>query len=121
MVDGKNFFDETVKNNLRIYDSIQKHITSQGDDYTTGYLLDYNYFKDYHSIIAKDLIKQQAMQLINSTQIQARERNEDTTMFFIIEEAKGTILDFLQGAMKILWMFSYDAAIAYSTIYFALK
>ena len=42
------------------------------------------------------------MQLINSTQIQARERNEDTTTFFIIEEAKGTILDFLQGAMKIL-------------------
>ena len=102
MIDGKNFFDQTVKNNLRIYDSIQKHITSQGDDYTTVYLLDSNYFKDNHNIIAQDLIKQQAMQLINSTQIQAREGNEDTTMFFIIQEEKENILDFLQGAMKIL-------------------
>ena len=36
MSDGRNFFDETLKNNLRTYDNIRKIATGQGDDYTTG-------------------------------------------------------------------------------------
>ena len=54
-------FDQTVKNNLITYDSIQKIATGQGDDYTTGCLLDYNYFKDYYKIIAIDFSKQQTL------------------------------------------------------------
>ena len=46
MIDRKNVFDQTVKNNLRTYDSIWKIAIGQGDDYTTGCLVDYNYFKD---------------------------------------------------------------------------
>ena len=41
MIDGRNFFDEPVKNNLRTYDKFSKIATGQGDDYTTGCLLDY--------------------------------------------------------------------------------
>ena len=52
MTDGGNFFDQPVKNNLRTYDNIQKIATSQRDDYTTGYLLDYPYFKNYYKMIA---------------------------------------------------------------------
>ena len=44
MIDGKNFFDEPVKNDERIYDNIRKTSTGQGNNYTTGYLLDYVYF-----------------------------------------------------------------------------
>ena len=40
------FFDQPVKNNLKTGDNIWKIATSQGGDYTTGCLLDYNYFKD---------------------------------------------------------------------------
>ena len=43
MIDGKNFFEQPVKNDLRTYD-IRKIATRQGDDYTTGCLLDYPYF-----------------------------------------------------------------------------
>ena len=43
MIDGKNFFDQHNKNNLRTNDSIRKVAIGQGDDYTTGCLLDYNY------------------------------------------------------------------------------
>ena len=57
----KNFFDQPVKNNLRTYDSIWKISTCQGDDYTTDYLLDYNYFKDYYKMIAIGLGKQQTL------------------------------------------------------------
>ena len=44
MTDGQNFFDQPVKSNLRAYDNIRKIVTGQGDDYTTGCLLDYPYF-----------------------------------------------------------------------------
>ena len=45
MIDGKNFFDQPVKSNMRTYDNIRKILTGQGDDYTTDCLLDYKYFK----------------------------------------------------------------------------
>ena len=61
MIDGQNFFDQPVKNDLITYDNIRKIATGQGDDYATGFLLDYNYFKNYCKIIATDLSKQQAL------------------------------------------------------------
>ena len=57
MIDGKNFFDQPVRNDLITYDSMQKIVTDQGDDYTTGCLLDYNYFKKFYKIIPTDLSK----------------------------------------------------------------
>ena len=40
MIDGQNFFDQSVKGSLRTYDNIQKITTGRGDDYTTNCLLD---------------------------------------------------------------------------------
>ena len=57
----KNFFDQPVKNNKITYENIRKIATGQGDDYTTGCLLDYTYFKKYYKMIAVDLRKQQAL------------------------------------------------------------
>ena len=61
MIDRQNFFDRPIKNNSRTYDNIWKIATGQGDDYTTVFLLDYNYFNIYHKMIAIDLSKQQAI------------------------------------------------------------
>ena len=58
MIDGKNFFDQPVKNNKVTYENIRKIATGQGDDYTTGCLLDYIYFKSHYKMIAVDLSKQ---------------------------------------------------------------
>ena len=41
MIDGKNFFNQPVKNNKVMYENIRKIATAQGDDNTTGCLLDY--------------------------------------------------------------------------------
>ena len=60
MIDGKNFFDQPVKSDMRTC-YIQKTATGQRDDYTTGCLLDYNYFNNYYKMIAIDLSKQQAL------------------------------------------------------------
>ena len=61
MIDGKNFFDQPVKNDKVTYKNIRKVATGEGDDYTTCCLLDYAYFKNYYKMIAVDLSKQQAL------------------------------------------------------------
>ena len=102
MINGENFFDQPIKNNKVTYDNIRKLATGQGDDYTAGCFLDYSYFKDTHKMIAVDLSKQQALdadpraiQQINFTANLDRAGN--TRVYFILEEAKETILDFSQG------------------------
>ena len=57
MIDGKNVFDHPVKNDKLTYENIRKIATGQGDDYTTGCLLDYIYFKNYYEMIAVDSSK----------------------------------------------------------------
>ena len=59
MIGGKNFFDQPINSDLKTYENIRKIVTGQGDDYATGCLLDYFYFKDYYKMIAIDLSKQQ--------------------------------------------------------------
>ena len=107
MINGENFFDQPIKNNKVTYENIRKIATGQVDDYTTGCLLDYPYFADTYKMIAVDLSKQQALdadpraiQKINFTANLDRAGN--TRVYFILEEAKETILDFLQGTVKVL-------------------
>ena len=54
MIDGKFFFHQPIKNDLKTKDNIRKITTGQSDDYTTGCLLDYPYFKKYCKLIAID-------------------------------------------------------------------
>ena len=101
------FFDQPIKNNKITYENIRKIATGQGDDYTTGCLLDYTYFKNYYKMIVVDLSKQQALdadpkaiQQINSAANLDRAGN--TRIYFILEEAKEAVLDFSQETIKIL-------------------
>ena len=61
MINKENFFHRPVKNNKVTYENIRKIVTGQGDDYKTGCLLDYPYFKDSYKMIAVDLNKQQIL------------------------------------------------------------
>ena len=106
MIDEQNFLDQPVGSNSITYDSIWKIATGPRDNYTAGCLLDYKYFQNYYKMIAIDLSKQQALdvdpkaiQQINFTR--NLERAAGATMFFIIEEAKETVLDFSQETVKV--------------------
>ena len=107
MTDERNFLDQPIKNDLKTYGNIRKIETGQGDNYTTGCLLDYLYFKKYYKLMAIDLSKQQkldadpkAIQQINfSLNLTKGGR---AIMYFIIEEAKEIILDFSKGTVKVL-------------------
>lgn len=106
MIDSHNFFAKPVKNEIT-YGSIRKITAGKGDFYTTGCMLDYAYFKEYHKLIAIDLSKWQVLnadpkviQQINLTGNLECVRN--ATISFIIEEVTETILDFAQGIGKVL-------------------
>ena len=107
MIDGRNVLDQPINNMNKTYENIRKVATGKGDDYTTGCLLDYCYFKENYKMIAVDLSKQQALdadpraiQQINFTA--NLDRAGITTIFFIVEQTKETIFKFSQGTVKVL-------------------
>ena len=55
LIDGKNFYNQPINDVIKQYEKIRKIVTGQGGDYTTGCLLDYQYFKDHYDLIAIDL------------------------------------------------------------------
>ena len=102
LISGESFFDQLIKNNKVIYENIRKIATGRGDDYAAGFLFNYSY-----KVISIDLSKQQALdadprtiQQINFTANLDKAAN--TRIYFILEEAKETILDFSQGTVKVL-------------------
>ena len=72
-------------------------ITGQGDDYATACLLDYNYFKEHYKMLVIGLSKQEEadadpkpiQQIYLTIKLE-----EQSTIFFIIAEAKETVLHF---------------------------
>ena len=58
LIDVRNFYDQPNNDLIKHCDEVRKISTGQGDDYTTGCLLDYTYFKDNYRLIAVDLSKQ---------------------------------------------------------------
>ena len=107
MIDGRNFFDQPINSISKTYENIRKIATGKGDDYTTGCLLDYPYFKEHYKMIAIDLSRQneldadpKASQQINFTA--NLDRTGNRTIFFIIEEAKQTVFEFSLGTVNVL-------------------
>ena len=58
LIDGRNFYDQPISDQIKKYDEIRKIITGKGDDYTTCCLLDYEYFKDHYQLICCNLSQQ---------------------------------------------------------------
>ena len=107
MINGENFFHQPIKNNKVTYENIRKIVIGQGDDYTTGCLLEYSYFADTYKMLAVDLSKQQALdadpRAIQQINFNANlDGAGNTKVYFILEEAKETVLDFSQRTVKVL-------------------
>ena len=61
LIDGRNFYDQPISDQIKNYDEIRKIAKEIGDYYTTGCLLDYQYFKDHYQVTAVDLSKQKEL------------------------------------------------------------
>ena len=100
-IDGKSFFDLPIKNEEEAYEKIID--MSNNNDYTTGNLLDFAYFKKNYKLIAIDLSKQTKLkdsQQINF--IRKLLKNPGATMFFIIEKSEETTFNFSQNSVTII-------------------
>ena len=101
LIDGKNFFDLLVKNEEEAYEKVID--VSNNNDYTTGNLLDFAYFKKIYKLIAIDLSKQtklKGLHLINF--IGKLLKNTGATLFSIIEKSEGTTFSFSQNSVTII-------------------
>ena len=105
LIDGRNFYDQPINDSIRKYDEIRKIATEKGDNYTTGCLLDYDYFKKNYQLIVVDLSKQReldadprAIQQIEFIRMLKTRSN----VFTIFEKSKEAILEFYKGTAKVM-------------------
>ena len=105
LIDGRNFYDQPINDSIRKYDEIRKIATGKGDNYVTGCLLDYDYFKKNYQLIAVDLSKQRELDA-DPRAIQQIEfigmLKTRSNVFMILEKSKETILEFYKGTAKVM-------------------
>ena len=102
LIDRKSFFDLPVKNEEEAYEKIIG--MSNNNDYTTGNLLDFVYFKENYKLIAIDLSKQTELKDPQSINFIGKLENQahGATMFFIIEKSEETTFSFSQNSVTII-------------------
>ena len=102
-IDRKPFFEIPVKNKEEAYEQIIER--SKNNDYTTGNLLDYEYFKDHYQLIALDLNKQTELEnpdLKQQINFIGRLEENNATMLFIVEKKEETTFDFSQNSLVVV-------------------
>ena len=104
-IDGRNFYDQPINDLIKQYDEVRKVSTGQGDDYTTGCLLDFAYLKNNFRLIAADLSKQKTLDT-DSIAIQqiifTGRANSGAMTYYILQQTKETMLQFSKGRTKVL-------------------
>ena len=105
LIDRRNIYDQLISEQIRKYDELRKLITGKGDDYTTGCLLDYKYFRDHYQLIVCDLSKQKELDS-DPKAIQQLEfycmLDTNSQVLTVLEKSKETILEFYKGTGKVL-------------------
>ena len=104
IIDKLAFFDLPIKTEEEVYEKIID--ITRNNEYTTGNLLDYDYFKKHYKLIAIDLSKQQVLQenedLIQQVNFIGRLENA-ANVFIIIEKKENTILEFSQNLANVIY------------------
>ena len=109
-IDRRNFYDQPINDSIKHYDELRKVSTGQGDDYTTGCLLEFACFERNYRLIAVDLSKQKALdadptaiqQIIFTGKIKSIVANTRVIIYYILEQSNETILQFSKGTTNVL-------------------
>ena len=104
IIDGRNFYDNPIESDIEKYRELKKVMIGKGEDYTTGSLLDYNYFKKHYKLVAVDLSKQKELDADPRAiqQIEFKYMLEtNSTIYWVLEKSKEIILEFYKGTLKV--------------------
>ena len=103
IIDGRNFYDNPIESDIEKYREIKKVMIGKGEDYTTGSLVDYDYFKKNYKLVAVELSKQKELDADPRAiqQIEFKYMLEtNSTIYWVLEKSKETILEFYKGIVK---------------------
>ena len=104
IIDGRNFYDNPIENDIEKYRELKKVMIGKGENYTTGSLLDYDYFNKHYKLVAVDLSKQKELDA-DPRAIQQIEfkymLGVNSTIYWVLEKSKETILEFYKGTVKV--------------------
>ena len=104
IIDGRNFYDNPIESDIEKYRELKKVMIRKGKDYTTGSLLDKDYFKKNYKLVAVDLSKQKELDA-DPRAIQQIEfkyvLETNSTIYWVLEKSKKTILEFYKGTAKV--------------------
>ena len=104
IIDGRNFYDNPIESDIEKYRELKKVMIGKGEDYTTGSLLDYNYFNKHYKLVAVDLSKQKELgadpRAIKLTEFKYM-LETDSNIYWVLEKSKETILEFYKGTVKV--------------------
>ena len=104
IIDGRNFYDNPIESDIEKYRELKKVMIGKGEDYTTGSLLDFDYFKEHYKLVAVDLSKQKELDADPRAiqQIEFKYMLEtNSTIYWVLEKSKETILEFYKGTVKV--------------------
>ena len=114
ILNGENFYDQTIGSEIKLYEEIRKLTTEQAEVYTTGCSLDFEYIKKHYRLIAIDLTRQkeldadpkaiQQIEFVGLLKNPDNEivANESMSAFKILEKIKETRLNFFRGSVTVL-------------------
>ena len=104
IIDGRNFYDNPIESDIEKYRELKKVMIGKGEDYTTGSLLDFNYFDKHYKLVAVDLSKQKELdadpRAIQQIEFKYMLRT-NSTIYWVLEKSKETILEFYKGTVKV--------------------
>ena len=104
IIDGRNFYDNPIESDIEKYIEFKKVMIGKGEDYTTGSVLDYNYFKKHYKLVAVDLSKQKELDADPRATQQIEFKymlQTNSTIYWVLKKSKETILEFYKGAVKV--------------------
>ena len=97
IIDGRNFYDNPIESDIEKYRELKTVMIGKGEDYSTGSLLDYNYFEKHHQLVAVDLSKLKELdadpRVIQQIEFKYM-LGTNSTIYLVLEKSKETILEF---------------------------
>ena len=104
VIDERNFYENPIESDIEKYRELKKVMIGKGEDCTTGSSLDYNYFDKHYKLVAVDLSKQKELdadpRAIQQTEFKYM-LETSSTIYWVLEKSKETILEFYKGTVKV--------------------